>query len=361
MTGAMYAAIAGLKAHMSKMNVIGNNIANVNTNGYKAQRTVFEDAMYTEYSKGSNGSNKSGGKNPSQIGYGSKISSIDLDMHTGTYTLGKSTDCMLQGDGFFLVGDKTTADVIDPMNPESMKGLQLTRVGNFSLKSDGYLCDASGRPVYGFLTTEIRPDGTAVISDQLVPIRVPRMENGAIQYPKPTGDGGRLEDYKADEDLPLAQMESISINPDTGAITGFCKDTEQMVTLGSMAIGNVTNPDGVSHTNGFYYEAGDGAGDLTVSLLGGIAKDLGISKVNGSLFDAAKQQAGAGAPEKQSEKMNIGNAGDTHLLTGGLEGSNVDLASEISEMITTQRGYQANTRIITVTDSMLEELVNIKR
>jgi len=63
----------------------------------------------------------------------------------------------------------------------------------------------------------------------------------------------------------------------------------------------------------------------------------------------------------QSQKMAIGSAGDTKLMTGGLEGSNVDLATEISEMITTQRGYQANTRIITVTDSMLEELVNMKR
>ena len=59
--------------------------------------------------------------------------------------------------------------------------------------------------------------------------------------------------------------------------------------------------------------------------------------------------------------MMIFDAGTTELMTGGLEMSKTDLATEISEMITTQRGYQANTRIITVTDSMLEELVNIKR
>ena len=65
--------------------------------------------------------------------------------------------------------------------------------------------------------------------------------------------------------------------------------------------------------------------------------------------------------DEPSEKLKIGSAGGTNLMVGGLEGSNVDLASEISEMITTQRGYQANTRIITVTDQMLEELVNMKR
>ena len=55
MTGAMYAAIAGMKTHMNKLSVIGNNIANVNTNGYKTQRTVFRDALYTMYSSGSDG------------------------------------------------------------------------------------------------------------------------------------------------------------------------------------------------------------------------------------------------------------------------------------------------------------------
>ena len=88
MTGAMYAAIAGLKTHMSKLNVIGNNIANVNTNGYKSQRTIFKDAMYTMYSSGSDGTTTTGGKNPSQIGYGSQISSIDLNMSTGSYAPG---------------------------------------------------------------------------------------------------------------------------------------------------------------------------------------------------------------------------------------------------------------------------------
>ena len=98
-------------------------------------------------------------------------------------------------------------------------------------------------------------------------------------------------------------------------------------------------------------------------MLGGMAEDLGIYSVNGSLFDAAVAALGDvdDAPTSQSEKMLIGSAGGTNLMTGGLEGSNVDLATEISEMITTQRGYQANTRIITVTDSMLEELVNMKR
>ena len=176
MTGAMYAAIAGLKTHMSKLNVVGNNIANVNTNGYKSQRTVFRDALYTMYSGGSDGTTTTGSKNPSQIGYGSQVSSIDLNMTTGNYSPGNTMDCMLYGDGFFLVGNKTTAASITGTNPDSFKALKLTRVGDFRFGADGYLVDGKGNPVYGFMNTGVDKDGNPQISDQLVPIRLPKVE-----------------------------------------------------------------------------------------------------------------------------------------------------------------------------------------
>ena len=389
MTGAMYAAIAGLKTHMTKMSVIGNNIANVNTAGYKSQRTVFKDAMYTMYSSGSDGTSTTAGRNPSQIGYGSQVSSIDLNMTTGNFAPGVPTDCMIYGDGFFMVGDKDTANVIDPMNPSSVKSLNLTRVGDFSFKADGYLSDGSGGVVYGFLATGVDQNGKPIISDQLVPIRLPKMDNGVVQYPSdaPVGDDadanakGPLHDYvkyPADADpadpnvtpieVPFAQLDSVSIDSETGAITGTTRDTDELITIGYVAIGNVTNPNGLTHAGGFYYTAGSGAGDLQVSLLGGVADDLNIKHVNGSLYAAKKEEYAQMNPNAtdvdamvQSDKMAIGSAGGTNLMTGGLEGSNVDLANEIAEMITTQRGYQANTRIITVTDAMLEELVNMKR
>ena len=102
----MYASIGGLKAHMQKLSVIGNNVANVNTQGYKTQRTVFRDSVYSMYRSGSDGTQVVGGKNPSQLGYGSMVASIDLDMTSATYNPGNSTDCAIVGDGFFLVGDK---------------------------------------------------------------------------------------------------------------------------------------------------------------------------------------------------------------------------------------------------------------
>ena len=418
MTGAMYAAIAGLKTHMSKMNVIGNNIANVNTAGFKSQRTVFKDAMYTMYKSGSNGTETVGSMNPAQIGYGSQISTIDLNMSAGSYAPGNTMDCMIDGDGFFLVGNKDVANVIDGNNPSSFKSLGLTRVGDFSFGADGYLVDGNGSCVYGFLSVGSTVDGDPIVSDQLVPIRLPKMEQAAftvdengnevevaaedientddvyykyvVRYPvvAETDEGAaitqtalsgevnslRLTDYdtylndnKEDEEaedvtLAFAQLDSISIDSITGRISGTTKDTNEWVTIGFIAVGNVTNPNGVSHTGGFYYTCGDGAGDLQVSLMGGAAETLTVPGgdtlryVNGSL--AGENEEGE---LELSNKAAIGSAGTTQLLTGGLEQSNVDLATEISEMITTQRGYQANTRIITVTDTMLEELVNMKR
>ncbi|MBR3704626.1 MAG: flagellar hook-basal body complex protein, partial [Oscillospiraceae bacterium] len=252
MTGAMYAAIAGLKTHMNKLNVIGNNIANVNTYGYKTQRAIFSDSIYTSLRAGSNGTAVDGAINPSQIGYGVELTSVDIDMSSGTFApTGKDMDCMIMGDGFFLVGDKEKQFVIDPANPQSLASLSLTRVGNFDFKADGYLSDANGNLVYGFLCTGVVGE-TTTFSDQLVPIKLPRLnattdENGItkfeIAYPSAT-EGGYLEEATAEDGstLPFAGMDSIAIDPATGLITGTSKDSEMPITIGVIAMGNVTNP-----------------------------------------------------------------------------------------------------------------------
>ena len=419
MTGSMYAAIAGLKTHMNKLNVIGHNVANVNTQGYKCQRMVFKDAMYTMYRGGSNGTTTVAGMNPAQIGYGSQVSTIDLNMGSGSYSPGRTLDCMIDGDGFFLVGSKEVAGVIDATNPNTFKSLTLTRVGNFGFDANGYLTDGESC-VYGFLTTGYNPDGTPIVSDQLVPIRIPRAEKRAIALKDGTAPDGTtfkagddvtafydtlqkgefelkqtvkypitestdaqnnkttipLKDYWPTEkdangnDVPVdsetnplgfAELDGISIDSATGQISGTVKGSDEHIIFGYLAIGNVTNVNGVTHTGGSYFSCGDGAGDLTISMLGGAQTELGLTHVNGSLAPQPDPNDPNAEVPELSRKAEIGSAGGTKLNTGGLEGSNVDLATEISDMITTQRGYQANTRIITVTDTMLEELVNMKR
>ena len=444
MTGAMYASIAGLKTHMQKLNVIGNNVANVNTNGYKSKRTVFQDSIYTQYSSGANGTNTMAGRNPSQIGYGVRISTIDLNMTTGSFNPGMPTDCMLDGDGFFLVGQKDVANTITAENPNSFKSLTLTRVGNFEFKEDGYFANQNGDAVYGFQVVGYDTEGKPIVSDQLVPIRLPEYEMVQIpkkddqgqdiageftteyvlrwpvaatgtagQDPNPktginadgvvvgeqlktvTGVQGPLQNYseyiaanpgggnggnnngqdpdaEPKRDFGIAKLESISVSA-TGAITGIVGSTKEQITIGYLAVGNPTNPNGLTHDGGHYYTCRDGAGDLEITTIGGIAKELsrvgggGVEYVNGGQVNtgADGNNPPAGGDTSLSDilsaKAAVGSMGKTTLYAGFLEGSNADLATEISELITTQRGYQANTRIVTVTDSMLEELVNMKR
>ena len=420
MTGSMYASVAGLKAHMQKLTVIGNNVANVNTQGYKKQRTVFRDSVYSMYSAGSNGTASVGGMNPSQLGYGSMVGSIDLNMSSSSYNPGNPTDCALVGDGFFLVGSK---DVENSTNPQTydanfsannFKALNLTRVGDFKFGPDNYLVDSKGNVVYGFMTTSepetvTGPDGKPVtrqkVSDQLVPIRLPRWDkNHEIKYARTdlnvtveadgtktgtlitenTAGKGRLVDdqpnfpvaggdphnppppttpdpndpnAKVETDYEFAQLDSITIDAKTGCISGISKEDGKPVVIGYLAIGSVTNPNGVTHIGKSYYKCQDGAGSLSISMLGSVQKDLGLTSVGYSRLKKSDD------PTKPTEAVAGTDilGGDTEMMVGFLEGPNVDLAEEISELITTQRGYQANTRIITVTDSMLEELVNMKR
>ncbi len=425
MTGAMYAAIAGLRTHMQNLNVIGNNVANVNTYGYKAGRSVFRTSIYTTLSGGSDGTATVGGRNPSQIGYGANMSTVDIDMSTGNYAVtGNTTDMMLDGDGFFLVGDKTVAQNFDGSAEDvsRLTSLTLSRTGDFGFKADGYLTDARGNVVYGFLCTGIATleDVTAgkaakvgdpMFSDQLVPLRQPRVwkdEKGGMHVGYPRVGGGvqegkaatatdpevlgdpkktdfdkkvqdaggdtakekHLLDYGSYKDkdgnvveseYSLGYFTNITVDNATGMITATCSDVgNQVITIGCVAVGSVTNPNGVTQIGNTYYQASEGSGDLVVNTLGGAGANMGIYYANGSLQGDGKTNMAVDS-QTAIDGCRLRSGGKTSIISGGLEMSKTDLAQEIANMIVTQRGYQANTRIITVTDSMLEELVNMKR
>ena len=427
MTGAMYAAIGGLKTHMTNLNVIGNNIANVNTAGYKAQRMIFQESIYTTSRAGSNGTAVRGGNTPSQIGYGSQVGSIDLNMSPGTFNpTGVGLDCMLEGDGFFLVGNKD----LKFDSAEDYTKLSLTRVGDFSIDPLGYVTDGNKNVVYGFKMVQnpdydpnakeqykidengnkINIQDKLIVSTELVPLRVPiaatapttgngglnadgstkwqagdpvydllgpagadstARKNYSLMDAKydadgklkelPKGVGGKMQPDGTVEDManaydgPLPDMSGklvtlngLSINSN-GAITGVAENGDTVV-IGYAAIGKVTAPDGVTHIGGPYYKAMEGAGEMNVGIAGGLLEQ--------GTYLNNQRVADDGAPGiKDLLAQNKSN----EIRNGGLESSTADVATEFANMIVTQRGYQANTRIITVTDSMLEELVNMKR
>lgn len=315
MIKSMFSGVAGLRTHQSKMDVIGNNIANVNTYGYKSMRTTFKESIYSTSRSASDGSTTMGGRNASQIGYGSQVGSIDLLFTSGSYAPTDSpTDCMIDGQGMFLLGPKDLVvegdeGVTNATDDEKgdLDKFFLSRVGDFKVDGQGYLVNSDGYHVYGFANDdaneEFELDDTA--KENLRPLR--------IQNADGTYDG---------EDTQRMNIGAINIDAN-GTVTGIDADTKKVVVIGKIAIANVPNANGLEKTQGPYYKAIANVGTVRA------------------------YEAGTGS---------TGN-----LLTNGLEMANVDLAREFSDMITTQRGFQANTRIITVSDQMLEEMMAMKR
>ncbi len=316
MVRSMFAGVAGLRTHQSKLDVIGNNIANVNTWGYKAGSANFMDALYTNTTNSTAGNANTagglGGINASQVGYGVRMSSISRDFSKSTpYQTGQDLDIMIDGTGFLIVRSANGTDVgsIDATaDLSTVDGVNLSRVGILTVDNEGYLVDNNGYYVYGYqpivdaATNEVTFDTNAPIDR----IKIPNAPNGT-----------------ADTDvLPngLYKCQSYRVMND-GTVVGYTQG-ETKVTMGKIALAGAQNVNGLQSTSGYYYQIGDNTGACTIGESGAI---LGS------------------------------------ILSGYLEMPNVDLAKEFSEMITTQRGYQANTKIITVTDEMLQELVNMKR
>ena len=278
---ALYSGVSGMRSHQTKMDVIGNNIANVNTNGYKTQRATFRDVYYQTLGNPSQAAVGIGGTNSSQVGYGAQIASVDT-IHTlsGYSPTNKETDLYINGEGYLKVIDASGE-------------MYYTRYGALNFDSAGQLVDSNGSIVLGLNGTVTAADNDDITEASLEAI-----------------------------DIDIDNYNNITINTD-GTITGVATGTDTIETLGLIAIATVPNQAALKLEGSSYYVAGNNTGTITYHAAG-----LG----------------GSGA-----------------LVTGGLEMSNVDLANEFSDMIITQRGFQANTKIISVVDQMLEELVNLKR
>jgi flagellar hook protein FlgE len=273
MLRSLYSGVAGLKNHQVRMDVIGNNIANVNTIGFKASRVVFQD-IYSQTIKPAAAPNATmGGSNPQQIGLGVTIAAIDvLHTRTGAQYTGNALDLSIEGDGFFVVSDGTSN--------------YFTRAGNFYTDSNNNLVNATGLKVQKMV---VNPTTGAVST--------------------------------ADIAIPTNYYD-ISIDKN-GNVVGIDSATNSKVILDSLCIATFNNQNS-------------------------------LEKVGENLY---RQNANTGAANYKIP----GSAGAAYLNPGALEMSNVDLAQEFTDMIVTQRGFQANSRIITASDQMLEELVNLKR
>ncbi|GAB2491227.1 flagellar hook-basal body complex protein [Alkalibacterium psychrotolerans] len=286
MLNSLFSGITGMKGQQTKMDVIANNISNVNTTGFKAQRVRFQD-MISETNANAQGPNNGGrgGLNAQQVGLGTQVAATDVMMQGGSLQFtGRALDFGIQnGDNSFFVVSEDGGD-------SGM--MQYTRDGGFYTDNEGNLTTSNGFRLMGYSEANMGNPSAANLE--------------ALAIPQER-DGLTLQDYSIDN---------------TGTILGTYSDGNAYV-IGRIAMSNFANPDGLEKAGENIYNASANSG---VPQYGGPSDD-----------------------------------GFGLVRSGFMEMSNVDLATEFTEMIVASRAYQANSRSITTSDEMLQELINLKR
>jgi len=275
MLRSMFSAISGLKSHQTMLDVTANDIANVNTIGFKAGRTTFKDSLAQLQSGSAAPSGVQGGANAKQIGLGVQLGSIDNLMGGGALqSTGNVLDVAIQGEGWFRVGAGAP-----PAVPATV---QYTRAGNFTTNQQGYLVTQDGQYVMGR-----------------------------------TASGGGVDTYlqipTGSTNAAIGQDGSVSYDPPGGGTR---------VIAGYISIAKFANEAGLERASSNRWNAGGSSG---------------------------------------AEQVNTPGNGYGLTTSGAVEMSNVDLAQEFTSMITAQRGFQANSRVISTADEILQDLVNLKR
>jgi len=395
----LFSGITGLRQHQTLMDVVSNNISNVNTAGFKSSSVVFEDTLSQMQRAAGAPSPGLGGVNPAQVGLGVQMGGISTNFGQGSaQTTGKSTDLMIQGDGFFVV--------------KSGNSEAYTRAGSFTFDTDGRLVNNSGMRVQGWLGTNGVVDTNSTPADIVVPA-------GGLIPPKASSNvvvGGNITfDTTNTDTLTLGQTVydlkgvahalSLKLTNDgagnytvdvTDALGGetatqgaISFDATGRAVIGTapsvtLADGTVVNIDltratrfggpkslNVTSADGFaagslqgFQISGDGNvtgiysnGQKLVMAkvaLANFNNPMGLEKGGNSTYRATTN---SGNPQINAP----GGGGVGTLLGGAVEMSNVDLAQEFTNLIIAQRGFQANSRVITTSDQMLQDLVDLKR
>ena len=447
MLRSLFSGVAGLTSHQTKLDVIGNNIANVNTYGFKSSRVTFSDVYYQTTKAATGATEEQGGINSSQIGYGSTVSSIDKMMSQSAFASTSNTlDVAISGEGFIQVQDKTGNKFF-------------TRAGMMNVDAEGNLVDSKGYFVLGtqnYDSTSLAamsptpgnskinikvPDVHVAQTDPIALDAAPSGVTGAtvkagflngdqtdITLTITTGgnktavtaydatanpatltvnisdadmakinNGGTIGDLQdrvnqaieaelgsptlfEDNDPTKAALFTedtfkggkVSFMLDTSEASGTLsaddnkalqKDAIAKLTGGALAMESEIEEQSFADLSSFYI-----SGDGTLVGVHSVHGMLYFGRIDLATFDNPQGLNESGSSYFQesaasgSPKYCIpGYEGSGAVVSGSLEMSNVNLATEFSDLITTQRGFQANSRIITTSDSILEELVNLKR
>ena len=440
MMRSLFSAVSGLKTHQTKMDVIGNNIANVNTVAYKSQSVTFGDVYYqtTQVATGPNEASGKGGTNAKQIGLGSTVGAISVDptAQGASERTDNTWDLMISGDKFFVVSNAGNT--------------YFTRAGDFTTDLDGAIVTQSGANVMGWkadadgniikdrvqalyaTSPEYTYTAPAATTGVTITGNVDSRETGDIAYTVNFYDSLGNE-YQATLNLTYdskdAAAGTTSYNVVGGSVTMNGQPTELSVSCDSQVVFNTNTGASMVGNAGlaltFTDNSADGSGNIAnIGTNNGNTSTINLDASGLTMYAAASNinatmginGTGAGKAVGKMKSVGVNEAGqivasysngDTKkigqiavasftnpsglekvgdnlyaatlnsgsfdgigedisessgkITSGYLEMSNVDLADQFTNMITTQRGYQANSRIITVSDTMLEELINLKR
>lgn len=391
MLRSLFSGISGLKAHQTMLDVTGNNIANVNTTGFKASQTQFQDTLSQVMQNAGAPQPGVGGTNPAQVGLGVQVAGITTNFQQGAAQLtNRSTDMMISGDGFFMVrsGNET----------------MYTRSGSFNFDATGQLVGPGGSLVQGWTAAA---DGTI---DENAPLSNLALPIATVMGAAATANAQFKGNLPSDVAVGTVLNRQVDVYDGQGNVQQLTLAFERTA-AGWTVTGNRA---GATATENLTFNANGQPTSPGILTVGGVAVDLstitGYAGLN-SVESAGQDGRAAGTLQSfqitadgtlvgafsNGMKMNVGrvalatfanpgglekggdslyrtsvNTGDAQVgsagtggrgtLTGGaLEMSNVDLSAEFTNLIIAQRGFQANSRVITTSDELLQELVNLKR
>lgn len=417
MMNALRSGVSGIRSHQTRMDVIGNNIANVNTAGFKRSRVTFHELL-GQQKLGIGRQSGGSGINPTVVGLGVGVGSIDQDWSQGSLeNTNIATDLALVGDGFFIASDG--------------RRNMLTRAGNFTFNAGGELTSATGLNIQGWsydaagnldmsqlrnvkvealnqnatqpkFTENIGVSGnlsadasagevitvsTPIYDEQGKPhqtlIQFTKTANANewtydVQYPGtstpvPFADVTGTVTFDVNGALSTVDGAAVPPAPITltwdagyvGSAANFTVDLMQMTQYSGSTTMTVNNQDGYSAGQFLGYSIGsDGLVSLNYSngeqspvfqiALANVPNPNGLQQLGENMYDVttASGDLSLGRPGKEFQ---------THLVPGALELGNVDLTTEFTDMIVTQRGFQASARVITTSDELLQEIVQLKR
>lgn len=429
MMRALFSGVTGLRSHQTRMDVIGNNIANVNTLGFKKSTTTFADLYSETISPSSAPSGNNGGTNAKQVGLGVSVASVVVKHSPGAaqYT-GNPLDLTIDGDGFFILrtpegnqysraGNFTVSSSGNLVNPNGyyvqcydsmwkagdsgvskatqVAGESSTYFDNFAYTEDATSIKTQASGIYTF-KVDTATGELSVFKDEVditpadgLTMGTPTAPQTGVLTPPLSTDGGLTAGQTYTLSLPGLGDVTFTASADVTAATGVNRFEDLADVVNNMSV-EVINNDG--------FTKGSNLGDMEIDLdkyynvsineqgaIVGQIKETTVDPIPGSGTLKAGQNIVLGyvslAAFNNSEGLEKGganmykvtpNSGNPRVGTAGdggmgsiapssLEMSNVDLSEEMVNMIVTQRGFQANSRVITTTDQMLEELVNLKR